>query len=163
MTLVLADGTTAKSGSHAVKNVAGYDIHKLMIGARGTLAVVAEVILRTYPLKSLPTPNVRQTLGSGAVQAPCQWIQRVKRSDFAQATAIAGSFAGIDIPATSTIWRSLPEGIELSRFEGDWVLRSNCGPQNLTVTDGTVLRYMKRTKAIFDPTGKLNPGAMGVF
>ncbi len=162
MTIVLADGTIAKSGSHAVKNVAGYDIHKLMIGARGSLAVVAEVILRTYPIKSLPVQNVRITHASGAVEGSSQWIQRVKRSDFAAATAVSSSFRGIDVAGTATLFRWLPEGLELPRFDGDWVLRSNSGDQNLLIHDPTVLLYMKRAKAIFDPTGKLNSGSMGI-
>jgi glycolate oxidase FAD binding subunit len=51
MTVVLADGTVARSGGKVVKNVAGYDIHKLMTGAFGTLGVVTEV---TFRLHSLP-------------------------------------------------------------------------------------------------------------
>ena len=39
MTIVLADGTIAHTGGKVVKNVAGYDLHKLMIGAFGTLGV----------------------------------------------------------------------------------------------------------------------------
>jgi glycolate oxidase FAD binding subunit len=50
MTLVLADGTVARSGGKVVKNVAGYDLHKLMIGAFGTLAVVTEVTFRLHAL-----------------------------------------------------------------------------------------------------------------
>jgi glycolate oxidase FAD binding subunit len=49
-TLVLADGTVARSGGHVIKNVAGYDLTKLVHGAYGTLAVVAEVVLRLHPL-----------------------------------------------------------------------------------------------------------------
>jgi glycolate oxidase FAD binding subunit len=50
MTIVLADGTIAKSGGKVVKNVAGYDLHKLMTGAYGTLGVVAEVTFRLHPI-----------------------------------------------------------------------------------------------------------------
>lgn len=56
MTVVLADGTVARCGSKAVKNVAGYDVQKLFIGAWGTLGVVAEVVLRTYPLGVADSP-----------------------------------------------------------------------------------------------------------
>ncbi len=51
MTIVLADGTIAKSGGKVVKNVAGYDIHKLMTGSFGTLGVIAEVNFRLHPLE----------------------------------------------------------------------------------------------------------------
>src|ERR1035441_3653492 len=50
MTLVLADGTIAKSGGKVVKNVAGYDLHKLMTGAFGTLGVITEVTFRLHPI-----------------------------------------------------------------------------------------------------------------
>ena len=51
MTIVRADGTIAKSGGKVVKNVAGYDIHKLMTGSFGTLGVIAEVNFRLHPLE----------------------------------------------------------------------------------------------------------------
>jgi len=50
MTIVLADGTIAKSGGKVVKNVAGYDLHKLMTGAFGTLGVIADVTFRLHPI-----------------------------------------------------------------------------------------------------------------
>jgi glycolate oxidase FAD binding subunit len=49
MTIVLADGTIAKSGGKVVKNVAGYDLHKLLTGSFGTLGVIAEVNFRLHP------------------------------------------------------------------------------------------------------------------
>jgi glycolate oxidase FAD binding subunit len=48
-TLVLADGTVARSGGKVVKNVAGYDLGKLVTGAFGTLAVLAECTFRLHP------------------------------------------------------------------------------------------------------------------
>jgi glycolate oxidase FAD binding subunit len=50
MQVVLADGRSAKSGGRVVKNVAGYDMHKLHLGALGTLGVIAEVTLKVMPL-----------------------------------------------------------------------------------------------------------------
>ncbi len=50
MTVVLADGTVAHSGGHVIKNVAGYDLAKLMHGSYGALAVLAEVVLRLHPV-----------------------------------------------------------------------------------------------------------------
>nr|WP_279672460.1 FAD-binding oxidoreductase [Flexivirga meconopsidis] len=49
VTIVLADGTIAHSGGKVVKNVAGYDLCKLMTGSFGTLAVVTEATFRLHP------------------------------------------------------------------------------------------------------------------
>jgi glycolate oxidase FAD binding subunit len=51
MTVVLADGTIARTGGKVVKNVAGYDLHKLMTGAFGTLGIITEI---TFRLHSIP-------------------------------------------------------------------------------------------------------------
>src|SRR5450755_3938923 len=50
VTLVLADGTIAKSGGKVVKNVAGYDLPKLATGGLGTLGVIARAVFRLHPL-----------------------------------------------------------------------------------------------------------------
>ena len=47
---VTGDGALAKSGGRVVKNVSGYDLHKLMIGALGTLGVLTRINFRTFPL-----------------------------------------------------------------------------------------------------------------
>jgi glycolate oxidase FAD binding subunit len=51
MMVVLADGTIARTGGKVVKNVAGYDLHKLMIGSFGTLGVIASVNFRLHPIE----------------------------------------------------------------------------------------------------------------
>ena len=50
MKVVLADGTITKSGGRVVKNVQGYDLHRLHTGALGTLGVIAEVALKIVPV-----------------------------------------------------------------------------------------------------------------
>ena len=46
VTLVLADGTIVNAGGKVVKNVAGYDLGKLMCGSAGRLAFIGRVSLR---------------------------------------------------------------------------------------------------------------------
>jgi glycolate oxidase FAD binding subunit len=55
MRAVLGDGRVIKSGGRVVKNVAGYDAHKLHIGALGTLGVIVEVTLKLFPLPERET------------------------------------------------------------------------------------------------------------
>ena len=48
--VVLSDGTIAKSGGKVIKNVAGYDLAKLFAGSFGTLGLIATVSVRLHPL-----------------------------------------------------------------------------------------------------------------
>ncbi|MBA3382115.1 MAG: FAD-binding oxidoreductase [Actinobacteria bacterium] len=57
VTLVLPDGTIASAGGKVVKNVAGYDLARLVCGSEGRLALIARVSLRLHPL-----PKAEQTL-----------------------------------------------------------------------------------------------------
>ncbi|WP_188196447.1 FAD-binding oxidoreductase [Nonomuraea sp. SYSU D8015] len=50
ITVVLPDGTIARSGGKVVKNVAGYDLGKLFTGSYGTLGVISEATFRLHPL-----------------------------------------------------------------------------------------------------------------
>jgi len=45
-----ADGTLARGGGKVVKNVAGFDLPKLMIGSLGTLGLITTVNFRLHPL-----------------------------------------------------------------------------------------------------------------
>jgi len=168
MTVVLADGTIAKSGSRAVKNVAGFDAHKLFVGARATLGIIVEVTLKTFPLASLPihegvsTSQPPTTSKEVPLRRKPLWIQRTRRSDFSEATRAAGSSLLESDGASSTLWAEVPNGKDLPRFEGDHVIRKGCGEKNLQITDPTLARLMQQAKAIFDPANKLNPGELGV-
>jgi FAD/FMN-containing dehydrogenase len=49
----MADGTVIHSGGKVVKNVAGYDLMKLFIGARGSLGTVRECTFKLRPLPEM--------------------------------------------------------------------------------------------------------------
>lgn len=70
LTVVLADGTIAKSGGKVVKNVAGYDLPKLMSGAFGTLGIITRAVFRLHPL-----PENSKTLSFS-------FLTREKANDF---------------------------------------------------------------------------------
>ncbi len=74
VTVVRADGVVAKAGGRVVKNVAGYDLGKLVIGSAGTLAVVTEAVFRLHPVPAahrwvgVPAPTRPRPSGSSS---PC--------------------------------------------------------------------------------------------
>lgn len=71
--IVNGKGELLRFGGQVMKNVAGYDISRLMIGAHGTLGVIAEA-----SLKVLPRPEIERTLvldmdASQAIEAMNRW------------------------------------------------------------------------------------------
>ena len=73
---VRGDGAIAKAGGKVVKNVAGYDLMKLLIGSYGTLGIITEVTFRTYPI-----PEASQTIAiTGAASAIAEVIKQLRNS-----------------------------------------------------------------------------------
>ena len=72
-TLVLADGTIASAGGKVVKNVAGYDLARLVCGSEGRLALIGRASFRLHPV---PTGDAnarrrdRRRGSSGGVAPP---------------------------------------------------------------------------------------------
>jgi glycolate oxidase FAD binding subunit len=73
---VLADGTAGRSGGKVVKNVAGFDVAKLLIGSLGTLAVITEVAFRLHPV---PDASRTVILESRSASDLCGFASRVGR------------------------------------------------------------------------------------
>jgi FAD/FMN-containing dehydrogenase len=137
MGVILADGTTAKSGASVVKSVAGYDIHRFFCGSWGDLGVIGLVFLRLTPLKALPKPQARVIADWRGEPA---WVQRVLPSDFLTASQQEGVLAAD--PASSTVWLSRPpKGIQPG-----WVLAPGERPAKSPT--------QQRAKDVFDPQGR---------
>ncbi|MBE9114064.1 FAD-binding oxidoreductase [Nodosilinea sp. LEGE 07298] len=49
ISFVRYDGQVAKAGGRVVKNVAGYDLMKLLTGSYGTLGIISQLTFRLYP------------------------------------------------------------------------------------------------------------------
>lgn len=94
VTLVRADGVVAKAGGRVVKNVAGYDLGKLVTGSFGTLAVVTEAVFRLHPL-----PQARRyvTLVAGTADDAHAAVQRVVHS------GVVPAAVEVDWPATEGV------------------------------------------------------------
>jgi glycolate oxidase FAD binding subunit len=112
ITVVLADGTIAKSGGKVVKNVAGYDLGKLYTGSFGTLGVIAECTFRLHPLAAArrvvsaevadPALASRQVLATGAVPSAIEWdgtqlvvvVESIESACVAQADDVVAVIGG---------------------------------------------------------------------
>ena len=53
MELVTGDGRLIRSGARTVKNVTGFDLHRLATGSLGTLGAIVQVALKLRPLPQL--------------------------------------------------------------------------------------------------------------
>jgi FAD/FMN-containing dehydrogenase len=127
MKAVLADGRVIKSGGKVVKNVAGYDLAKLFIGARDTLGIIVEATFKVRPL-----PETEQILFLEAEPAQTGEILRaVRESD---ATPVI-----VDLHRSpQRTGLSIVLGLAGTRAEVDWQLGVARG---LGFTQGATLEY----------------------
>ena len=184
--VVSADGRVVKAGGPTVKNVSGYDLCRLLVGSLGTLALIAEVVLRTRPL-----PATERWLAGEA--DPFALAERLYRpasilwdgtttwvlldghpADVeTQAAALTGLTEVGGAPALPPHrWSLRPSELAglpgrpsgLGSGTGRFVAEVGVGvvhaerPPEPRPVDGHVIELHRRTKAAFDPTGRLNPG-----
>jgi len=77
LTVVLPDGRVAKLGGKVVKNSSGYSLKDLIIGSEGTLAVIAEAILKLVPL---PVASVSMLAPFNAMEAAIDAVSGIVQS-----------------------------------------------------------------------------------
>lgn len=88
-------GTDLSFGGQVMKNVAGFDVSRLIAGSMGTLGVILEVSLKTLPLPATEITLHQQHNESDAIRLMNQW-------------------AGQPLPISATVWHEGKLGIRLS-------------------------------------------------
>lgn len=76
---VMPNGDIVVSGGKAVKNVAGYDMTKMMIGSMGALGIICEVIFRIYPK---PDAEATLLLPFGTLNEAAGYLKMLLHSKF---------------------------------------------------------------------------------
>ena len=93
--VVNGKGEDLSFGGRVIKNVAGYDVSRLMTGALGTLGVITEISFKVLPRPALETTLV------------FEW-------DEENATAQANRWAGLPLPVSATSWQDGQLRVRLS-------------------------------------------------
>jgi glycolate oxidase FAD binding subunit len=131
VTVVRADGIVAKAGGRVVKNVAGYDLGKLIIGSFGTLAVITQAVFRLHPLPAarrlvtvpFERPEEAQRLVQAVVHAQvvpaAVEIDRADDAAGSVAVLLEGIEAAVEERTTSTL-QLLGAGAEAAEPPPGW-------------------------------------------
>ena len=175
---VADDGRLVKAGGPTVKNVSGFDLCRLLVGSLGTLGLLGEVIVRTWP-----RPAVQQWLSG-----PCDpevlrrelywpssilwdgqtvWVHLEGHESDVEAEAELARALGCetaDGPPPLPEFRVPAGALEAQGFRGPYLMQVGTGsayvdePLPVPDPDPAVVAIHERLKAEFDPRGRLNPG-----
>jgi len=162
MEFVTGEGVACKSGGRVVKNVTGYDIHKLMIGALGTLGVITRVNFKTFPM---PAASRAFVAAFESAERACEMRNRVAQSPFAPMTTEISSprvepYSVPDDVLSNPRWAFSAgfagNGNVLERYESAFrQIAEECG-----ALDAFILRD-EDASAAFERKREFIPGALG--
>jgi FAD/FMN-containing dehydrogenase len=179
-----ADGAVVQAGGPTVKNVSGFDVCRLLVGAQGTLGFLGDVIVRTRPVAlvsqwhCVPAADPLPIFTSLHRPVSVLWdgatvwaLLEGHPSDVAEAAARTHLVAcdgpptlppqrTLVAPSTQT---SLPARLGVGTFVvelGVGVVHSAPGLIDPAPADRAAVAVGARLKHQFDPTGRLNPGVV---
>lgn len=115
MKMRLASGEIVTSGAGVVKSVAGFDLHRMMVGSRGSLAEILEIGFRLSPVALMPQEQELPTLDGPT------WIHRIPKGFAADHGIVDASGRWIwsdrrlDIPPSG--WGFGPGGVRLGSVD----------------------------------------------
>ena len=139
---VSGDGKLIKSGGRVVKNVAGYDLTKLLIGSLGSLGILTEINLRVFPR---PAETATFVLAFDTLEAALDLRSRVVHSALQPSAMelLSGEAAAIlateDLPAAPWLLLISCGGVPavIARYERDLQkLAAECQAASFTKLDG---------------------------
>ena len=133
--LALADGRVIKAGGKVVKNVAGYDMPKLVIGSLGTLGVITEVSLRLRPR---PADTRTLLFGFAGLGEALPAAEAILNSELLPATVTvlsAGATKRLESPGAVSLAVALEETAENNVYQVNrlsQMVHNHAGVETLT-------------------------------
>lgn len=175
---VADDGRLVTAGGPTVKNVSGFDLCRLLVGSLGTLGLLGEVILRTWPRPAVqqwlvgqcdPAELRRLLFSPSSIlwDGQMTWIHLEGHESDVESEAELGRSLGCeptDGPPPLPIYRVPVGALEAEEFSGRYLVQVGTGvayvsePLPFPDPDPAVVALHRRLKAEFDPRGRLNPG-----
>jgi glycolate dehydrogenase FAD-binding subunit len=107
VTVALPDGTLARSGGQVVKNVAGYDLPKLVTGAFGTLGVITRAVFRLHPL---PRHTRSFTISTPHPEQAQKLVLAIQDSKLAH-TSLQSNFSSEITPSSDILFEGTEAGL----------------------------------------------------
>jgi glycolate oxidase FAD binding subunit len=162
MEFVTGEGVAAKSGGRVVKNVTGYDIHKLMIGALGTLGVITRLNFKTFPMLT----SSRAFMATfQTVERACGMRNRVSQSHLTPITMEIFSPGVADLFSSEAAVRVAPTSLPKDLLSKPrWTFTSGfSGNPNTLARYGTELRKMAEECGAVDATVLEGPELTSAF
>ncbi len=150
VTVALPDGTLASSGGKVVKNVAGYDLPKLLTGAFGTLGIITRAIFRLHPL---PHHTRSFTISTANPEEAQKLVLAVQDSKLAH-TALQSHFSAGIPPTTDILFEGTEAGLDAQAAQ----LRDLCSPAKVSEASSEV---WKARQELYSTVGRLeSPSAL---
>lgn len=175
---VAEDGRLVTAGGPTVKNVSGFDLCRVLVGSLGTLGLLGEVILRTWPRPmsqqwlvgpSDPAELRRELYWPSSILWDGQrsWVHlEGHESDVESEAELARSLGcePTDGPPPLPDYRVSSGAVEGGGLSSSYLVQIGIGvayvsePSLVADPDLEVAALHRRLKAEFDPRGRLNPG-----
>ena len=174
---ISAAGDIVKAGGPTVKNVSGFALCRVLVGSRGTLGFLGDVILRTRPLPpvsqwfSAPCTEPSAVFGRLYRPASVLWngssiwaLLEGHALDVQEQAEKVGLHECSGPPVLPTGSRRSVAPTAVADLTGEFVAELGVGivhhaePWTPLARSERVVALAKAMKAEFDPTGRLNPG-----